>query len=126
MWRSCPWPRSRRRNVVDGRVGGHQRAPGTVGPGFTITLTRDGAPVTELTPGLYWLTVDDHATNHNFHVIGPGIDIEVTSVPFVGTVTVPLKVKDGEFTFRCDPHASTMHGSFVGLGTKVKDKPPKG
>ena len=63
---------------------------GTVGPGFTITLTRHGEPVTELTPGLYWLTVDDRAANHNFHVIGPGIDIEVTSVPFVGTVTVPL------------------------------------
>ena len=79
--------------------------------------------MTELTPGLYFLTVEDRATNHNFHVIGPGIDVEVTSVPFVGTVTVPLKIKDGMFTFVCDPHATTMHGTFVGLGEKVKEKP---
>jgi hypothetical protein len=96
---------------------------GTVGPGFTISLTRDGAPVTELQPGLYFLTVHDQSAIHNFHIMGPGIDIEVTEVPFVGTVTIPLKVKDGTFLFQCDPHASTMHGTFVGLGSKVKNKP---
>jgi hypothetical protein len=99
---------------------------GTVGPGFTITLTRHGEPVTELTPGLYYLTVEDRAANHNFHVTGPGVDVEVTSVPFVGTVTVALKVKDGTFSYVCDPHRTTMHGTFVGLGEKDKVKPPKG
>lgn len=99
---------------------------GTVGPGFTIALTRHGDPVTELTPGLYYLTVSDQATNHNFHVFGPGLDVEVTSVPFKGTVTVPLKIKDGTYTFQCDPHQATMHGTFVGLGAKDKQKPPKG
>ena len=39
---------------------------------------------------------------------------------------MPLKVKDGTFTFVCDPHATTMHGTFVGLGAKVKVKPSKG
>jgi hypothetical protein len=96
---------------------------GTVGPGFTISLTRDGAPVTELQPGLYFLTVHDLSAIHNFHVFGDGIDVEVTTVPFVGTVTVPLKIKDGTFTFQCDPHSTSMHGTFVGLGSKVKDKP---
>ena len=96
---------------------------GTVGPGFTITLTKDGAPVTSLTPGLYFLTVHDRAANHNFHIIGPGIDIEVTSVPFIGDETIGLKVKDGVFTYVCDPHATTMHGTFTAPGSKVKIKP---
>jgi hypothetical protein len=95
---------------------------GTVGPGFTITLTKGGDPVTELTPGLYYLTVHDRSAIHNFHLFGNGIDIQVTSVPFVGDVTIPVKIKDGTFTFQCDPHATSMHGTFVGLGAKVKDK----
>jgi len=114
----------RRRGRVRGRSGHvrEQRARGDGRAGFTISLTKDGQPVTALEPGLYFLTVHDLAANHNFHVIGPGVDVTVTSVAFVGTVTVPLKVKDGEFVFQCDPHQTTMRGTFVGLGAKVKLK----
>ena len=34
---------------------------GTVGPGFTITLTKGGQPVTTLAAGTYVLKVDDQA-----------------------------------------------------------------
>jgi len=85
---------------------------GTVGPGFTISLTEDGAPVTSLRPGTYWLTVDDLSNRHNFHIFGPDLDETVTTVPFTGTVTVKIHLIHGQFTFQCDPHQATMHGSF--------------
>jgi hypothetical protein len=86
---------------------------GTVGPGFTISLRdEDGQPVTSLRPGTYWLTIDDlSSTQHNFHIFGPGLDVG-TTVPFTGTVTVKIHLSHGEYTFQCDPHAHTMHGSF--------------
>jgi len=91
---------------------------GTVGPGFTISLKdQDGStitPDTSLRPGVYWLTVHDLSDRHNFHIVGPdGLDEVVTSVPFVGDVTVKVLLKHGTVTFRCDPHAATMHGSFT-------------
>ena len=85
---------------------------GTVGPGFTIHLTEDGQPVSSLRPGTYWLTVHDLATNHNFHIFGPGLDERVTTVPFTGTVTVKIHLSHGEYTVQCDPHSATMHESF--------------
>jgi plastocyanin len=86
---------------------------GTVGPGFTITLTMDGDPVTSLRPGTYWLTVNDLSTHHNFHIFGPGLDDVVTTVPETGTVTVKIQLQHGTYTFQCDPHATVgMRGTF--------------
>ena len=87
--------------VVDESQRTSSREPS--GPGSRSASRRTAAPVTALTPGLYCLTVHDLAANHNFHVIGPGVDVEVTSVPFIGTVTVPLKVKDGDLHVRVRP-----------------------
>ena len=87
---------------------------GTVGPGFTISLTEDGQPTESLRPGVYWLTVHDLSNRHNFHIIGPdGLDEVVTSVPFVGDVTVKILLKHGTVTFQCDPHQAFMNGSFT-------------
>jgi hypothetical protein len=86
---------------------------GTVGPGFTIRLSDEaGQPVTSLRPGTYWLTVNDLSDHHNFHILGPGLNEVVTTVPFKGTVTVKIHLSHGNYTFQCDPHASAMHGSF--------------
>jgi hypothetical protein len=87
---------------------------GTVGPGFTITLTdEDGAAVSSLTPGVYWLTVSDKSALHNFHIFGPGLNDVVTTVPEIAdSVTVKIVLKHGTYTFQCDPHASFMHGTF--------------
>ena len=87
---------------------------GTVGPGFTISVTEDGQPVESLRPGIYRLTVHDLSNRHNFHIMGPdGLDDVVTEVPFVGDVTVKILLKHGTGTFQCDPHQTIMHGSFT-------------
>ena len=91
-----------------------QSVTGTVGPGFTIVLTKSGHKVTKLkahTP--YRFVISDRATIHDFHLSGPGIDRVLTSVAFQGTKSFTLALKKGTYRFFCDPHASIMHGSFT-------------
>jgi plastocyanin len=57
--------------------------------------------------------VTDKSPIHNFHVSGPGLNKEITSVSFTGTKTVTVTLKKGKYTFVCDPHASSMKGSFT-------------
>jgi plastocyanin len=86
---------------------------GSVGPGFTIVLTKGGHKVTKLkahTP--YRFVIRDRATIHDFHLRGPGIDRVLTSVAFQGTKSYTLRLKKGTYRFFCDPHASFMRGSF--------------
>ena len=85
---------------------------GTVGPGFTISLTTaDGDPVESLAAGSYDLEIEDLSSAHNFHISGPGVDIS-TDVAETGTQNVALDVAAGTYEFVCDPHASQMSGSF--------------
>ena len=91
-----------------------QSVTGTVGPGFTIVLTKSGHKVTKLkahTP--YRFVISDRATIHDFHLRGPGVDRVLTSVGFHGTKSYTLTLKKGTYRFFCDPHASIMHGSFT-------------
>ena len=88
------------------------RVVGAVGPGFTITLKKAARPVRLLTPGRYSITVADKSNIHNFHLKGPGLNKEITTVGFVGTKTVILALKKGTYTFVCDPHFTSMKGSF--------------
>ena len=85
---------------------------GSVGPGFDISL-KDASDndVTTLTPGTYTIDVNDQADIHNFHLSGPGVD-EATDVSGTGTTTWTVTLQDGTYTFQCDPHASSMNGSF--------------
>jgi plastocyanin len=86
---------------------------GTVGPGFTITLAKAGKKVTTLKAGSYKITVNDKANIHNFHLLGPGVNKEITTVPAVGKKTVTVTLKKGTYTYQCDPHASGgMKGTF--------------
>ena len=96
---------------------------GTVGPGFTIKLVgADGLPVQRLTPGTYELAVDDRSPEHNFHLSGPGVDV-ATSVDDVGAETFSVTLRDGRYTFVCDPHRLTMRGGFD-VGTGPPPPPP--
>ena len=90
-----------------------KKLQGTVGPGFTITLKSGGKKIKSLKPGKYKITVSDKATNHNFHLKGPGLNKEITSVSFKGTKSVTVKLKKGKYTYVCDPHAAFMKGSFT-------------
>jgi plastocyanin len=79
---------------------------GTVGPGFTITLTKKPSKA-----GKYTLVVSDKSSIHNFHLTGPGVNVK-TSVAAIGSKTFRITLKKGKYSFVCDPHASTMHGAF--------------
>ena len=85
---------------------------GSVGPGFTISLKKSGVQVRTLKPGRYTITVADKSNIHDFHLKGPGVNVK-TGVATKGTKTFTIKVVKGKYTFVCDPHASTMKGSFT-------------
>jgi plastocyanin len=87
---------------------------GTTGPGFSIKVTMNGKALKTLKAGTYSLAVNDKATIHDFHLMGPGINKVVTSVGFVGTKTITVSLKKGTYRYQCDPHASSgMKGSFT-------------
>jgi hypothetical protein len=85
---------------------------GTVGPGFTITLTKGGKKVNKLKAGTYVFKIADKASTHNFHLTGPGVN-KMTTVTAKGNFTWKLKLKKGTYKFVCDPHKSFMKGSFT-------------
>ena len=88
---------------------------GTVGPGFTITLKRLTKKVISVKAGLYSITVADKSNIHNFHLIGPGVNKEITGIGFVGTKTITVRLKKGTYRYICDPHLTIMKGSFKAL-----------
>jgi len=98
---------------------------GSVGPGFTITLSDgSGAAVKHLDPGTFSLTVDDKSDEHNFHLQGPGgVDV-ATEVAAIETKTFSVTLVDGKYTFFCDAHASRMTGTFT-AGTPPPPPPAK-
>jgi plastocyanin len=80
---------------------------GTDGPGFTITVKPKPTKV-----GKVKLVVADKSSIHNFHLVGPGVNVK-TSVGGVGKKTFLLKLRKGTYRFVCDPHRTTMKGSFT-------------
>ena len=86
---------------------------GSVGPGFTISLTKGGKKVTSLKAGVrYRFEVTDRSSGHDFHLSGPGVNKVITGVGFTGKRSVTLTLKRGTYRYVCDPHASSMKGSF--------------
>jgi Copper binding proteins, plastocyanin/azurin family len=89
---------------------------GSVGPGFEISLVDSGgADVETLAAGTYSLEVNDQSDIHNFHLTGEGVDVS-TDVSGTGAETFDVDLAAGTYTFVCDPHASTMSGSFEVTG----------
>jgi plastocyanin len=100
-----------------GGGGGGGSASGTLegetGPGFEIEVKQNGEDAESVKAGTYTLKVEDKSASHNFHLIGPGVDKVVTDVGFVGDKTVTVTLKQGTYTYQCDPHASSgMKGTF--------------
>ena len=86
---------------------------GTVGPGFTINLTQAGKKVTRLQAGVpYRFVVTDRSAIHDFHLTGPGLSKQITSVGFTGTKSIVLKLTQGTYAYFCDPHKDSMLGGF--------------
>jgi plastocyanin len=87
---------------------------GETGPGFTIEVSQNGEDAETVKAGTYTLEVEDKSDMHNFHLIGPGVDEEVTDVGFVGDKSVTVTLKPGTYTYQCDPHAASgMKGTFT-------------
>jgi hypothetical protein len=78
--------------------------------------------VTQIDAGEYLIVTEDKAIEHNFHLMGAGVDL-FTSVENVETTSWTVVFADAQlYRFQCDPHATTMRGSFkVG---NVPDPPP--
>ena len=96
---------------------------GTVGPGFDITLAQpDGTLVTQIDPGTYDISVRDLATEHNFHITGPGVN-QFTQVETTDTVTWTVALQDGRYTIFCDPHSTSMRRTIT-VGTPPPPPPP--
>ena len=53
----------------------------TVGPGYTISLTKNGSRVVRLKPGLYRITVADRSAIHNFKLEKSGAPSSGRSPP---------------------------------------------
>jgi plastocyanin len=89
---------------------------GTVGPGFTITLTKSGKKVKSLTAGTYKIVVKDLSSAHNFvleKARGGKFEKSITSVAFTGKKTVTVKLTQGKWEFYCAPHEAQMRGEFT-------------
>jgi plastocyanin len=84
----------------------------SVGPGFSISLSQNGARVTRLDPGTYTIAVNDQSSEHDFHLTGPGVD-ETTDIGGTGQTTWTVTFQNGTYTYVCDAHATTMRGTFT-------------
>ena len=80
---------------------------GSVGPGFVISMAKKPTKA-----GKIKLVVADKSSIHDFHLVGPGVNVK-TSVSALGTKTFTITLKNGKYNFFCDPHKSSMHGSFT-------------
>jgi len=70
-----------------------------------------GRKLTRIKAGTYRIKIEDKATIHNFRLNGPGVN-RATSTPRTTETVWTVRLKPGRYVFLCDPHASTMKGSF--------------
>jgi plastocyanin len=85
---------------------------GEVGPGYSIEVQKAGKDLKTIKAGTYKIKVEDKASIHNFHLIGPGLN-KKTGISFKGETTWTIKLKPGRYTYQCDPHAALgMKGHF--------------
>jgi plastocyanin len=101
---------------------------GTVADPASISLRHEnGTAVTDIPAGTYTIEVRDQSIMHNFHLSGPGGVDQRTDVETTGTVTWTVTLQDkARYTFVCDPHNTTLRGSFTtGGGPPVSPPPPQ-
>ena len=69
---------------------------GEVGPGFKIEVERGNTDVKRIRHGTYRMLIEDKSSNHNFHLIGPGIN-KKTTVAFKGKQRWTVRLKKGRY-----------------------------
>jgi len=89
---------------------------GTVGPGYTIHLTKNGKKVTSLKAGKYKFVVSDKASIHDFTLEkekGAGhFEKHITGIGFTGSKTMTVKLTKGSWRTYCSIHESQIHQDF--------------
>jgi plastocyanin len=98
--------------AVGSASAGNRKLHALVADPVTISLTAGGKKVSTLKPGRYTIVVRDEAADHNFHLVGPGVN-RTTTVGGIGTDTWKVTLKKGTYTYVCDPHAAFMKGTFT-------------
>lgn len=79
--------------------------------GFRIEMVnRAGQTLKRVKAGTYRVKIEDKASIHNFHLVGPGVN-KSTSVGGITETTWTVRLKPGKYTFSCDAHAQ-MRGTF--------------
>ena len=89
---------------------------GSVGPGYTISLTMNGKKVKTLKAGRYKFVIADKASIHNFTLeqeSGGSFEQDLTDISDTGKKTVEVTLGKGEWKFYCSAHESQMNGSFT-------------
>ncbi|MBA3734663.1 MAG: hypothetical protein H0W90_05615 [Actinobacteria bacterium] len=87
---------------------------GEVGPAYSIEVkNKAGKDLKTIKAGTYKIKVEDKASIHNFHLMGPGLN-KKTGISFKGDTVWTIKLKPGRYTYQCDPHAASgMKGHFT-------------
>jgi plastocyanin len=89
---------------------------GTVGPGYTIKLTKAGVKVRSLRAGTWRFAITDKSSLHNFTLereTGAKIEKHLTGTAFTGPKTVSVILKRGKWKYYCSVHESQMFGFFT-------------
>jgi plastocyanin len=89
---------------------------GTVGPGYTIKLTKAGVKVKTLKAGTYKFAISDKSSLHNFTLEqekGGKFEKHLTGTAFTGPKTVTVTLKPGKWKYYCSNHESMMFGFFA-------------
>jgi plastocyanin len=88
----------------------------TVGPGYTVKLTRNGIKVSSLKAGKYTFAIADKSSIHNFTLEqekGGRFEKHLTGTAFTGSKTVTVTLRRGRWKYYCSVHESTMFGFFT-------------
>jgi hypothetical protein len=89
---------------------------GTVGPGYTISLTKAGKKLRSLKAGTYTFVISDKSSFHDFTLEqekGGKFERHITSISGTGTKTVRIRLKAGKWKFYCSAHEPEMFGFFT-------------
>src|SRR5262245_54074106 len=80
---------------------------GVTATGAVSLVNAKGAPVKQLAPGWYTLTIADDSHALNFHILGPGVN-HAPGIKFRGVEIWGLHVRKGVYEFRSDPGARKL------------------
>lgn len=71
-----------------------------------------GTPAAQLAPGTYELAITDRSSVHNFHLHGPGVDVD-SGQTATGSTTRTVNFADGYYAFGSDPFFDRMRGELT-------------